>query len=156
RRARPCRSVTSATRGAACAACGRSFLGGARSRRQSKHAGRAKTFFAILHVARLPRYAPRMRALFFAAVLASLAASARPASACATAPPYAVRVQIAEESAIIVWDEQQKREHFIRRASFHTTGKDFGFLVPTPDKPELAEVPDHVFDQLDLATRPDV
>lgn len=97
-----------------------------------------------------------MRAVLLAAALASLAVSARPASACAPAPPPGAQVQIAEESAIIVWDEPQKREHFIRRASFRTTAKDFGFLVPTPSKPELAEVADEVFDRLDNATRAEV
>jgi hypothetical protein len=98
-----------------------------------------------------------MRAPCLALALAlALAALARPAPACAPAPPPGVRVQIAEESAIIVWDAKAQREHFVRRASFHTTGKDFGFLVPTPDKPELAEVPDRVFDQLEAATAPEV
>lgn len=97
-----------------------------------------------------------MRALLLVAALASLATAARPASACAPAPPPGVRVHIAEESALIVWDEQHRREHFIRRASFRTTGKDFGFLVPTPDKPELAEVGDEVFHRLEEATRPEI
>ena len=90
------------------------------------------------------------------ALALAMAAFARPAPACAPAPPPGVRVDIAEESAIIVWDAKASREHFIRRASFRTTGKDFGFLVPTPDKPELAEVPDRVFDQLEAATAPEV
>lgn len=78
------------------------------------------------------------------------------AEACATAPPAAESVRIASESAIIVWDEKSKKEHFIRRASFSTSAKDFGFLVPTPTKPELAEIDDGVFDALDWATRPKV
>src|SRR6516165_6284836 len=89
-------------------------------------------------------------------LLTSLAAAARPAGACATAPPPGVVVQIAEESAIIVWDAKARVEHFIRRASFHSTGKDFGFLVPTPAKPELSEVADSVFDQLEQATKPEL
>jgi hypothetical protein len=67
-----------------------------------------------------------------------------------------MEVHIAEESAIIVWDAAAKREHFVRRASFRTSAQDFGFLVPTPAKPELAEVPDHVFSQLEWITRPEV
>src|SRR5262249_32729237 len=97
----------------------------------------------------------RMRLPALALALA-LAAFARPAPACAPAPAPGVTVEIAEESAIIVWDAKASREHFIRRASFHTTGKDFGFLVPTPDKPELAEVPARVFHQLEAATAPEV
>jgi hypothetical protein len=98
--------------------------------------------------------APRLAAALAAAL--ALAAVPRPAAACATAPPPGVVVEIAEESAIIVWDAAAHREHFIRRASFRSTGADFGFLVPTPDKPELAEVPDRVFDQLEEATKPAV
>jgi Uncharacterized protein conserved in bacteria (DUF2330) len=96
-----------------------------------------------------------MRAPCIAAGLA-LTVLARPAGACAPAPPPGVQVQIAEESAIVIWDAKAHREDFIRRASFHTTGKDFGFLVPTPEKPELAEVPDSVFDLLEAATKPEV
>jgi hypothetical protein len=97
----------------------------------------------------------RAAALSLSLTLA-LAALARPAGACATAPPPGVVVQIAEESAIIVWDAKARVEHFIRRASFHSTGKDFGFLVPTPAKPELSEVADSVFDQLEQATKPEL
>lgn len=101
-----------------------------------------------------------MRTLVTSLALASLVAAARPAEACAPAPPEGARVQIAGESAVIVWDEPARKEHFIRRASFHAsskgTVKDFGFLVPTPDKPELAEVPDSVFMQLEEATKPEV
>jgi hypothetical protein len=56
-------------------------------------------------------------------------------------------VAIEHEDALIVWDPGKGMEHFIRRARFDTTAKDFGFLVPTPSKPELAEVPDSLFDR---------
>ena len=49
-------------------------------------------------------------------------------------------MRIAEESAVIVWEGATRTEHFVRRATFATTAADFGFLVPTPSKPELAEV----------------
>jgi hypothetical protein len=94
-----------------------------------------------------------MRASWLVATVA-LVALARPAGACATAPPPGIRVQIAEESAIIAWDARAHIEQFIRRASFHGASEDFGFLVPTPGKPELAEVPDDVFYQLEELTRP--
>ncbi len=95
-----------------------------------------------------------MRPLALVATVALVALS-RPAGACAPAPPPGVRVQIAEESAIIVWDAAAHRERFIRRASFRGSGVDFGFLVPTPDRPELAEVPDSVFEKLERATAPE-
>jgi len=80
----------------------------------------------------------------------------RPARACATAPPVGEWVRVATESAVIVWDAAAKREHFIRRASFRGTSKDFGFLVPTPSKPELAEISNSIFDSFGWATRPRV
>jgi Uncharacterized protein conserved in bacteria (DUF2330) len=63
-------------------------------------------------------------------------------------------VHIAEESAVIVWDAASKTQHFIRRATFDTKAKDFGFLVPTPAQPALADVDDAVFSFLDAAIRP--
>ena len=71
--------------------------------------------------------------------LLGLALSAGPILACAVVPPVNQPVAIANESAIIIWDSANKTEHFIRRASFQTMAKDFGFLVPTPAQPELAE-----------------
>lgn len=96
-----------------------------------------------------------MRARWLLPTLAALSL-ARPAEACAPAPPPGVEVRVAEESAIIVWDAGTHREDFIRRASFRTTGRDFGFLVPTPEKPELSEAPADLFDRVDAATRPEI
>ncbi len=57
--------------------------------------------------------------------------------ACAPAPRNGQFVTINEEAAVIVWDAKTRTEHFIRMASF-SGAEDFGFLVPTPTKPELA------------------
>ncbi|BBM85139.1 DUF2330 domain-containing protein [Candidatus Uabimicrobium amorphum] len=76
--------------------------------------------------------------------------------ACAPAPPPNVQVDIATESAIIIWDPTTKTQHFIRRASFVTPAKDFGFLVPTPTKPTLAEASDDAFVYLRELTKPRV
>jgi hypothetical protein len=78
------------------------------------------------------------------------------AVACAPAPPHGSTVQIADESAIIVWDGASKTQHFIRRASFTSDARDFGFLVPTPEKPELAEAGDEAFTTLANLTAPKV
>ncbi|EYF06346.1 DUF2330 domain-containing protein [Chondromyces apiculatus] len=78
----------------------------------------------------------------------------RPASACAPAYPADAQVRIADEAAIIVWDEASRTEHFIRRASFSTTARDFGFLVPTPSVPQLAEVSPGAFEALEARTAP--
>ncbi len=60
--------------------------------------------------------------------------------ACAIAPQNVTQsIHIDSENAVIIWDEQSKTEHFIRSAQFSGTAKEFGFLVPTPSVPELAE-----------------
>ena len=77
------------------------------------------------------------------------------ASACAPAPRAGERVDVVEESAVIVWDPATKTEHFIRRATFGGEARDFGFLVPTPAVPVLAEVGNDVFDRMqERTTRP--
>ena len=75
---------------------------------------------------------------------------------CAPAPPPGEHVDIAGEHALIVWDAATKTEHFIRRADFRTESKAFGFLVPTPTRPTLAEVPDAVFERLARAIEPEL
>lgn len=87
-----------------------------------------------------------------AAAVVLLAGACFPALACAPVPPMGATVDIANEEAIIVWDSPSKTQHFIRRASFNTTAKDFGFLVPTPSVPQLAEADDAAFDMLSQRT----
>lgn len=72
--------------------------------------------------------------------------------ACAPAPRNGQFVTINEEAAVIVWDAKTKTEHFIRMASF-SGAEDFGFLVPTPTKPELAEAR-YAFDTVSELIRP--
>ena len=76
--------------------------------------------------------------------------------ACAPAPRHGEAVQLAQESAIIIWDAKSKTQHFIRRATFTSAAKDFGFLVPTPKEPELAEASDDAFTTLAKLTEPKV
>jgi hypothetical protein len=88
------------------------------------------------------------------AVLLLLAASGvRDAHACAPAPHAGEQIAVVEESAAIVWEPAAKRQHFIRRATFHGEARDFGFLVPTPTVPELQEVDGGIFDVLAERTR---
>lgn len=56
---------------------------------------------------------------------------------------------------MIVWDAARRVEHFIRRARFDTAARDFGFLVPTPAQPTLAEASDELFTKLDEIARPE-
>lgn len=89
-------------------------------------------------------------------VIAASLAPPREARACAPAPRAGEHVRVASETAVIIWDETAGKQHFIRRASFRGTARDFGFLVPTPSRPELAEIDDSIFDSLGWATRPKV
>jgi len=96
-----------------------------------------------------------MKKLVIAAALFALGGSA--AFPCAPALHAGDEIAVVEESAVIVWDAATKTEHFIRRATFHgKKGHDFGFLVPTPTAPVLAEVDDAIFDRLEERTRREV
>jgi hypothetical protein len=83
----------------------------------------------------------------FHRVIPALCAAAA-SLACALVPGEGRFVHIDTEEALIIWDEAAQRQHFIRRALVETDAKDFGFLVPTPGKPELAEVDGRAFEEL--------
>ncbi|MEO7900484.1 MAG: DUF2330 domain-containing protein [Capsulimonas sp.] len=89
------------------------------------------------------------------AITGSLAAS-HSVHACATLSLPGTAMEIAQEQAIIVWDPATHTEHFIRRADFVGTGKDVGFLVPTPEAPKLNPVNDEVFGDLDKFGEPEI
>jgi len=91
------------------------------------------------------------------ALLLSAALNPRLGQACAPAPRPGQFVRIAEESAIIIWDEKTRTQHFIRRATFDTDAPDFGFLVPTPTEPALAEpeIDNSAFNDLGYLIRPE-
>ena len=81
-------------------------------------------------------------------LILAIVAAAQTAIACAPAPHAGEDVDIVEESAVIEWDPATKTEHFIRRATFKGTARDFGFLVPTPTVPTLTEASDTIFTTL--------
>ena len=88
-----------------------------------------------------------------ALLIVMIAAATQRAIACAPAPHAGENVDIVEESAVIQWDPATKTEHFIRRATFKGTARDFAFLVPTPTTPALAEVSNDLFDTLEEKTK---
>lgn len=45
---------------------------------------------------------------------------------------------IQQEQVLLVYDRQKKLEHFVREVSFDAGNTEFGFIVPTPKKPEVA------------------
>jgi hypothetical protein len=101
-----------------------------------------------------------MRVLLGSLLLSAsfLVLAGQPARGCAKATRKGDenKVQIASESALIIWDEKTKTQHFIRRAAFESRVPYFGFLVPTPNEPKLAEAPNKVFDLLEDWTKPEV
>ena len=98
-----------------------------------------------------------MRACLLLLGLAAVACiPSPPANGCGIPWRLNQPVSVNSEDALIVWDEATKTEHFIRRANFQTAAKDFGFLVPTPTQPELAEANDSIFAALADATKPRV
>lgn len=88
-----------------------------------------------------------MRPLALLAVLLVFSLRAEPVDACAAFGP-AGPVTIAGEEALIVFDAARGRQHFVRTAAFDGAPSNFGFLVPTPSRPELAEAPAEVFREL--------
>src|SRR4051794_22255750 len=101
---------------------------------------------------------PASLALLPLTLLAALLGLSRPTPGhgCAVVPRQGESIHIAEESAVIVWHAPSKTQHFIRRATFDTNSPDFGFLVPTPTKPVLAEADDRVFERAERLIRPRV
>jgi hypothetical protein len=96
----------------------------------------------------------RLRLAALAALAALVVGHSSPASACLPAPPDHHWVRIAEEEAVITYDPATRVEHFIRRASFQSDVADFGFIVPLPSRPTLAEADATMFERLDELTRP--
>lgn len=88
------------------------------------------------------------------AVVLSLVPSVAPG--CAIAPGKGQSVQTATEQAVILYDEANRIEHFVRTASFTGTSADFGFLVPTPTKPEIDVADAGIYAALAGVTKPRV
>src|SRR4051794_37235015 len=81
---------------------------------------------------------------------------APPVPGCCPAPRGGQAVVNADQTVILLWDAARKTQHFIRKASFKADGSDFGFLVPSPAEPELAESGDDAFPYLAKVTEPEV
>jgi hypothetical protein len=94
--------------------------------------------------------------LLLAAAILVPFAGRRPLSACCPAPPSGKPVVNADQSVILIWDAPRKTQHFIRRASFRGEAEDFGFLVPSPTQPVLAESGNDAFPYLQKLTEPKV
>lgn len=85
----------------------------------------------------------------------SLAVTAGPrtASACAMVGPDQVPARLAGEATLVAYDADAKVEHFVRSVRFTAGVPRFGFLVPVPGKPTVAEAKEELFARLEeLAT----
>jgi hypothetical protein len=58
------------------------------------------------------------------------------------------RPSLAYEQTLIIFDAEKRREHFVREVVFRTSREPFGFVVPTPSKPEVAKVAPSPFAKL--------
>jgi hypothetical protein len=61
----------------------------------------------------------------------------------------------ADQTVILIRDPATKTEHFIRQASFKSEADDFGFLIPSPSRPELEESANGAFDYFRKLTEPE-
>ncbi len=50
------------------------------------------------------------------------------------------RPSLAYEQTLIVFDDGARREHFVREVVFRTTHEHFGFVVPTPSRPDVGKL----------------
>jgi Uncharacterized protein conserved in bacteria (DUF2330) len=58
---------------------------------------------------------------------------------------------LASEQVLLIYDAEQRHEHFIREVAFRGDGTPFGFVVPTPARPEVAKVANNPFGTLERA-----
>lgn len=96
-----------------------------------------------------------LRACRVATVAAAIGVSGA-ALACCPAPPSGKPVVNADQTVILLWDPATNTEHFVRKASFKSEANDFGFLVPSPSPPELAESGNAAFPLLQKLTEPEI
>jgi hypothetical protein len=92
--------------------------------------------------------------LVLAIAVLFLAASILPAPACCPAPRDGKAVVNANQSVILIWDAAKQTQHFIRKASFASSGDDFGFIIPSPNEPELDESGEDAFAYMEKLTQP--
>jgi hypothetical protein len=83
------------------------------------------------------------------------AAATPQAESCCPAPPSGKPVVNADQTVIIIWDAATKTQHFIRKASFKSEADDFGFVIPSPSKPDLAEADNGAFAVMQKLTEPE-
>ncbi len=58
------------------------------------------------------------------------------------------RPSLAYEQTLILFDAEKRREHFVREVVFSAAPEPFGFVVPTPARPEVAKIKKSPFAKL--------
>jgi hypothetical protein len=64
-----------------------------------------------------------------------------------TIPPEQ-RPSLAREKVLILYDAEQRKQHFVRELAFRRADDRFGFVVPTPTRPEVERVEETPFTTL--------
>jgi hypothetical protein len=87
---------------------------------------------------------------------ACLAFRPEPAEACGAffakaRTPVERRPSLSVERVLIVHDPEKGVEHFIREVVFQGSRETFGFVVPTPTRPDVFKVTEPPFDKLETA-----
>jgi hypothetical protein len=99
-----------------------------------------------MELTQLPRDIHSSRTKVWAVALAF--AATVPIWACSGVGPPGKPVVFGDQTNIIIWDEANQTEHFIRNATFKSGADDFGFIAPTPGKPTLSEASSKAFNTL--------
>ena len=92
----------------------------------------------------------RLRTLALVLVALTLEAQPKPAEACGGffSAKLEERPSLAYEQTLIVYDAQKSLEHFVREVVFDKESREFGFVVPTPGRPEVFPVLKNPFKDL--------
>lgn len=98
----------------------------------------------------MKRFRYQLRTLGLALAALTLEAQPKPAEACGGffAGKLEERPSLSYEQTLIVYDEQQSLEHFVREVVFDKGKRAFGFVVPTPGRPEVFPVRKSPFPEL--------
>jgi hypothetical protein len=90
--------------------------------------------------------------MFSAVMLAGLIGTPGTDSACCYFAAKGKDVQQPGQKAFITWDPDKMLESFTVQPKFEGNAKDFGMVIPTPGKPELAEMPRDFFKEMAVYT----
>ncbi len=85
-----------------------------------------------------------------------LLALVAPCWPCAPAPPDGAWVELVDEQILLAYDAASGTEDLILRPGFSGDADTFGYLIPTPSRPEVTEADAGLFDRLERFLVPEV